>query len=173
MGNRKIRKMSKMLRLLPLLFVSSMLLFASCTALNSPEESTLLSLLPDNSYRIKMLYCPEADACLVSLVGENSILGNRVILRIGDYQVPSIHNGMCALERLKGYKASTFLQELFNSSKVAILINAHKQGLDPSLRGDILIDGRDVTVMMFEMNIAVPKGIKVDWCETIGRRLEI
>jgi len=152
-----------------------MLFCASGTALRSPEkESTpLSSLFPANSYTIKMLYCPEADTCLVNLVGENSLLGNRVILRIGDYQVPSVSNGMCPLEGIKGHRASTFLEELFNSSKVAILINAHKQGLDPSLRGDILIDGRDVTVMMFEMNIAVPKGIKVDWCETIGRRIEV
>jgi len=153
-----------------------MLLFCvSGTALHSPgKESTPLSILfPANSYMIEMIYCPEADTCLVNLVGEDNILGKRVVLGIGDYQVPSASGGRCWLEKLKAYRASTFLEELFNSSKVAILINAHKEGFDPTLRGDILIDGRDVTVMMFEMNIAVPKGIKVDWCETIGRRLEV
>ena len=52
-------------------------------------------------------------------------------------------------------------------------MNARKEGIDPALKGDMLVDGKDITVLMFEMHIAVPKGIKVDWCESIGRRIEV
>jgi len=159
-----------MRKLLSFLAASMLLFCASSAAL---PAAPLDSLFPNNVYMVKTLYCPEADMCLVSLVGEPSILGSRVVLHIGDYQVPSVSGGRCSLENLKGFRAATFLQELLRSAEVVLLLNAHKDGIDPTLRGDVLVDGRDVTAIMFEMQIAVPKEAKVDWCETIGRRIEV
>lgn len=168
MGNGKIRKMIK---LLPLFFISSLLLFCAGDIIQ-PLSPRGISF-PDNAYMVKVIYCPEADLCLVDIVGGKSILDERVVLGVGDYQVPSISGGMCDLEKLKGYRAASFLEELFESSKIALVLNPHKLGVDPILRGDVLIDGRNVTGLMLEMHVAVPNEAEVDWCETIGRRIEI
>lgn len=165
--------MRKMKRLLPVLLASNMMLFCANSTATPLSSDSFDSLFPTDVYAVKVLYCPEADMCLMDLIGEPSILGKRVVLRVGDYQVPSIYRGRCSLESLKGYRATTFLEEMLRTAEVVLLINAHKAGLDPTLRGDLLVDGRDVTVLMFEMHIAVPKEAKVDWCEDIGRRIEI
>jgi hypothetical protein len=161
-----VRKHMLLLCLLPF-----MVLF--CASGKATTAPPLGSLFPTGIYMVQTIFCPEADMCLVNLVGESSILGDRVVLRVGDYQVPSVSGGKCRLENLKGFRAAAFLEELLKSAEVVLLMNAHKNGIDPTLRGDLLIDGKDVTVLMFEMHIAVPKGIKVDWCESIGRRIKV
>jgi hypothetical protein len=143
----------------------------------APQETITLpetSALPKTSlYILKVDNCPEADTCIMNIVGATSVLEKQVVVEIGSYQVPSAHYFVCRLERWKGIRAAKFLEETLKSAEFIFLLNAHKKRRSPVLSGTLLVDGQDITVLMFDMQIAVPKGIEVDWCEEAGEIFEI
>ena len=109
----------------------------------------------------------------MDVVGETGLLGKQVPVWIGSYQAPSAHYYGCRLEQWKGKRAASFLEETLKSADYVFLMNAHKKMDSPYLTGTLIVDGEDITVVMFRMQLAVPKGIKVNWCEKLSRRLEV
>lgn len=129
---------------------------------------------PDKKiFKLAVVDCPEATACVMNVVGEDGLLGKQVAVWVGSYQAPSAHYYGCRLERAKGVRAATYLEETLKSAEYVFLVNAHKKRNSPYLTGTLLVDGHDITVLMFKMKLAVPRGIKVDWCKNVGRRLEV
>ena len=155
------------------LFLSS----PSCALQSQAQSSTALpTAMPmpvQNSYLLEVDNCPEANACVMNIVGEDSVLGKQVAVMVGSYQVPSAHYYGCRLERWKGARAAKFLEETLRSAEFVVLTNAHKKTGNAYLSGTLLVDGKDITILMFKMLIAVPNGIKVDWCKNVGRKLEV
>jgi hypothetical protein len=122
---------------------------------------------------LKVVKCPEATACVMNVVGEEGLLGRQIAVQIGSYQAPSAHYYSCRIEKYRGQRAAVFLEETLKSAEYVFLVNAHKRKNSPYLTGTLLVDGRDITVLMFEMQLAVPRGIKVDWCEKVSRGFEV
>ena len=143
---------------------------------HKPKEekfSTAPPVLAPLAYVVKLGYCPEATMCVLNILGEPSLLGKQVAVLVGSYQAPSAHHYGCSLEQFRGEKAAKYLEETIRNANLAVLTNPHKTKGSPYLRGTLMLDGQDVTVLMFELNLAVPKGIKVDWCAKVSRGLEV
>ena len=163
--------MRKRMRLIALFLALG--LFAFTPAPKAPA-TPLTTTNPDRTVLIlKVVDCPEATVCVMDVVGETGILGNQVAVWIGNYQAPSATRYACPTERWKGKRAAAFLEETLRIAEFVFLINAHKKKGSPYLTGTLIVDGVDITVAMFKMQLAVPKGIKVDWCEKLSRRIEI
>lgn len=161
--------MSKRLLLL-IALVLSLVLFAHTQAVNAPATP------PDPDRKVFMLEvvsCPEVTACVMNVIGEPGLLSKQIAVGIGSYQGPSIYHARCNLEKIKGKVAAAFLQETLRNADLVLLVDAYKNKESAYLTGTLLVDGRDITVMMFERALTVPRGIKVDWCEKISRGLEI
>lgn len=126
-----------------------------------------------NVFVLEVVACPEATSCVMNIVGKDGLLGQQVAVWVGSYQAPSANYYGCRLEQIKGKIAATFLQETLRSAGLVILMNAHKKRGSPYLTGNLMVDGQDVTVLMFGMKLAVPRGIKVDWCEKVGKGFEV
>ena len=160
-------------RLMLIALFLSLVLFAHTPAVDAPATAVAPNQTERKILKLEVVYCPEATLCVMNVVGETGLLGRQVAVWVGSYQAPSAYHYGCRLERIKGKIAATFLQETLRNAEYVFLVNAHKKKKSPYLAGTLLVDGRDVTTMMFELKLAVPRGIKVDWCEKISRRLEV
>ena len=139
----------------------------------APAASIAPTLSDRNIFMLNVVKCHEATSCVMNMVGDKGLLGKQIAVWVGNYQAPSAHHYRCKLEQRRGQIAATFLQETLRNADYVFLVNAHKKGESPYLTGTLMVDGRDVTVLMFEMQLAVPRGIKVDWCEKNSRRIEV
>jgi hypothetical protein len=154
----------------------ALVLFAHTPAPKAPVTpiAPTATLAADRKvFMLEVVKCPEATACVMNVVGEKGLLGRQVAVAIGSYQAPSAHYYSCRLEKYRGQRAAVFLEETLRSADFVFLMNAHKKKGSPYLTGNLIVDGRDITVLMFEMQIAVPRGIKVDWCEKVSRGFEV
>lgn len=151
----------------------SLVMFAHAHGTSPPAAPIPLPELDQRVFLLEVVSCPEANACIMNVVGEPGLLGRQVAIGIGSYQVPSALYSRCGLEKIKGKIAAAYLQETLRSAGLVILTEAHKKKGSAYLTGTLMVDGRDVTVMMFEMQLAVPRGIKVDWCEKVDRGIEV
>lgn len=159
-------------RLLLIALFLSLVLFAHVPATTAP--SAPVAPKPERKvFMLKVVDCPEATACVMNVVGEKGLLGRQIAVHIGSYQAPSAHYYGCRLEKYRGQRAAVFLEETLKSAEYVVLVNAHKRKDSPYLTGTLLVDGKDITVLMFEMQLAVPRGIKVDWCEKVSRGIEV
>jgi hypothetical protein len=165
-------------RLLLIALFLSLVLFTHTNAVEEPVTPPTTQVTPTpNPFRkvfvLKVVSCPEATVCIMNVVGETGLLGKQVSVLIGSYQAPSAHYYGCRLERWKGKKAAKYLEETLKTAEYVFLVNAHKNRGSSYLSGTLIVDGEDITVAMFRMQLAVPRGIKVDWCEKLSRRLEV
>lgn len=160
-------------RLLVIALLLSLVLFSHTQAPPAPAIPMVPPPTDKHTFMLKVVTCPEATSCLFNVVGETGLLARQVAVWVGSYQAPSAHYYGCRLEQFKGKRAATFLEETLKSAEYVILVNAHKKKGSPYLSGTLVVDGQDITVKMFEMFLAVPRGIKVDWCEELSRGLEV
>ncbi len=155
--------------------VLSLVMFSHAHTVNEPAKPVVPPTA--NPYQtvfmLEVVSCPEATACIMNVVGETGLLGKQIAVWIGSYQAPSAHWFNCRLEKWKGQRAATYLEETLKTAEYVFLLNAHKAKGSPYLTGTLVVDGEDITVAMFRMQLAVPKGIKVNWCEKLSRRLEV
>jgi hypothetical protein len=154
----------------------ALVLFAHTPAPKAPVTpiAPTATLAADRKvFMLEVVKCPEATACVMNVVGEKGLLGNQVAVWVGSYQAPSAHYYGCRLEKWKGKRAASFLEETLKNAEFVLLVKAHKKRNSPYLAGTLIVDGEDITVMMFEMQLAVPRGIKVDWCEKLDRGIEV
>lgn len=158
--------MGKWLRLITVVLLSLVVYSGGAVPQQpAPQERTIFSL--------RVVSCPEATACLMNIVGETGVLGRQVAVWVGNYQAPSANYSSCRLEKFKGERAASFLEETLRSAEYIHLVKAHKKSGSAYLTGILMVDGKDITVRMFEMQLAVPRGIKVNWCEKLSRKLEV
>jgi hypothetical protein len=144
-----------------------------CGAVEQARVQTL-SYEPGSTLLLEMVACPEAYVCLMNVIGESGLLGENVAVYVGrHYQVPSANYPGCRIEEFKGIVAATFLEETLRNADLIVLVNSRKPQNSSWLVGDLYVDDEEVTVLMFRMQLAVPRGIKVDWCEKRSRRLEV
>ena len=153
-----------------------MVVFSHTPSVDAPTPTTIPTTPTDpnrKDFVLEVIACPEATACVMNVIGETGLLGKQVAIWLGSYQAPSAHHYSCRLEMRKGERAAVFLEETLRNAEYVLLLNAYKKEGSPYLSGTLVVDGEDITVKMFEMLLAVPRGIKVDWCEKVSRGLDV
>lgn len=138
----------------------------SYNVLSSKETNTSKILEPINYYSYPITKIVDGDTIEIEVDFLPIELGKYIKLRINSIDSPELH-GQCLDEVDKAKKAKKFLNDLIKSGRdVKIVLNGRDKYF--RLLGDVIVDGKPVSVTMVETNHAVlySGATKQSWCNT-------
>ena len=91
--------------------------------------------------------------------------------RLGSIPAPK-WGTICSAESEEGERATTYLFEMLASANNITLVRPYKNEGNPTLIGRVLVDGVDVARRLIDLGVAVPPGVRMNWCESV-KKLEV
>jgi hypothetical protein len=121
-------------------------------------------LPPVDSFAVTLVSCYEANICLMNIVGDASLLGQQVGVRIVGYQAPRQNGYYCLREKMRALKATMYLEEILKNGDVLVLREAKKPTGSAFLTATLLVDGVNVASTLVGLRVVAPAGVRVNWC---------
>ncbi len=115
---------------------------------------------------LEPIECYQAWRCTFNVVGVENVLGRSVMVHINGIRAPR-WGATCSAESDEGSRATSYLFEMLASANNITLIRPYKVEGGHELIGRVLVDGKDVAHRLIDLGVAVPPGVKMNWCKAV------